>query len=196
MTTTLSRNTIAALAKYGEPTCREAFKRNTVDGEGASTIALTMPGVKTTQQADAAINAGAELAEREKGGTVDVRIVDENSRKRTVAVRMERATDVLKNRNGYLGLHNEIQALEAKLEEMKTAREKWYQALTDSDNTNESRALCGLIWDEAKAERTTARILATRKANESPAPAGEWCDGHDANGRPVRMFIPAKGGSR
>jgi hypothetical protein len=57
----LKKTTKAAIEKYGEELCIRAVMLNERDGEGASTIAcyLGLPGVK---QADAAINAGRELA--------------------------------------------------------------------------------------------------------------------------------------
>lgn len=56
----LSANTKRAMAKYGVSVCREAFAM-THCGDGARTIAHSLR--LTTQQADAAINAGRELAE-------------------------------------------------------------------------------------------------------------------------------------
>lgn len=63
----LTANAKRAIKKYGVEACREAYRLNRVVGEGAATIALQydLSGVKTTRQADAAINAGEELA---KGG--------------------------------------------------------------------------------------------------------------------------------
>lgn len=57
----LTRNARRAVAKYGEATCREAFRIHTVDGEGACTVGCYLS--LTTNQADAAINAGRELAQ-------------------------------------------------------------------------------------------------------------------------------------
>ncbi len=57
----LSLKTRKAIAKYGLNTCRAAFAQNEA-GDGPSTIAFETPGLKTTNQADAAINAGRELA--------------------------------------------------------------------------------------------------------------------------------------
>jgi len=62
----LTRKTAQAIKLYGEQVCREAYLRNTKHGEGASTISLTMSGVSTTRQADAAINAGAEIFSAER----------------------------------------------------------------------------------------------------------------------------------
>jgi len=61
----LSRAAKAAIKKYGRDACVHAHHVHTVIGEGASTIANCYPinGVNTTRQADAAINAGRELAE-------------------------------------------------------------------------------------------------------------------------------------
>jgi hypothetical protein len=65
MTTRLSRNTRRAIAKYGEEGCRRAFQLSE-EGWGAATIAAVgtnIPeSIRTTQQADAAIHAGRELA--------------------------------------------------------------------------------------------------------------------------------------
>jgi len=59
---TLSRNAQRAIAKHGLEACKMAHFQNTVNGEGANTIANTLPvaTIKTTRQADAAINAYAE----------------------------------------------------------------------------------------------------------------------------------------
>lgn len=52
-----------AVQAYGHEACVEAFRMHTQDGEGASTIAFQGPStIKTTRQADAAINAGREIA--------------------------------------------------------------------------------------------------------------------------------------
>jgi hypothetical protein len=58
-----SAATRRALAKYGHAACRQAYELNTVRGEGAHTIAIAhdVPGINTTQQADAAISAWAEV---------------------------------------------------------------------------------------------------------------------------------------
>lgn len=57
------RKTRAAIAKYGEAVCRQAYDWHVRLGYGASGIANEMSGpVRTTRQADAAINAGRELA--------------------------------------------------------------------------------------------------------------------------------------
>lgn len=59
----LSIKTRRAIAAYGAQACERAYEMN-LRGEGASTIAFTGPAtIKTTRQADAAINAGCELAE-------------------------------------------------------------------------------------------------------------------------------------
>jgi hypothetical protein len=66
----LSVNAKRAIAKYGRETCLQCFEWS--KREGASSIANGAAGVdpgphiRTTQQADAAINAGAELAEGRK----------------------------------------------------------------------------------------------------------------------------------
>lgn len=59
----LTHNTRRAARAYGMETCLKAFAMHECDGEGASTIAFQLRGLKTTQQADAAINAGRELYE-------------------------------------------------------------------------------------------------------------------------------------
>ena len=52
-----------AIAKYGADACRQAFAMHDRDGNGAAYIAQCGPTtVRTTRQADAAINAGRELA--------------------------------------------------------------------------------------------------------------------------------------
>ena len=56
----LSRNAKRAIAKYGEPLCREAFEM-TKTGDGGRIIGFSLN--LTTNQADAAISAGRELAE-------------------------------------------------------------------------------------------------------------------------------------
>lgn len=58
----MTKKTKAAIAKYGSSACVRAYHMNRM-GEGASTIALTGPeSIRTTKQADAAINAGREIA--------------------------------------------------------------------------------------------------------------------------------------
>jgi len=69
----MKRTTRQALVKYGATNCLRAFIWNASHGEGASSIALTMPNdherrIHTTQQADAAINAGRDLS----GDSIDV----------------------------------------------------------------------------------------------------------------------------
>lgn len=61
-----TEKTRRAIAKYTAEGCVRAYQINRRDGEGASTIALqySIPNVKTTQQADAAINAGEEIVAR------------------------------------------------------------------------------------------------------------------------------------
>jgi hypothetical protein len=58
-TKTFTTKTRRAIEKYGEVLCMDAFRLNREVGEGASTIGW-MHGI-TTRQADAAINAGAEI---------------------------------------------------------------------------------------------------------------------------------------
>lgn len=61
-----SPKTQRAINAYGIEACREAFRMNEA-GEGASTIALQGPAsIKTTRQADAAVNAGSEIAKVER----------------------------------------------------------------------------------------------------------------------------------
>lgn len=61
MQTKLSRNTRRAIAAYGEDACKRAYVMH-LAGNGARTVALEGPtSIRTTQQADAAINAGREL---------------------------------------------------------------------------------------------------------------------------------------
>jgi hypothetical protein len=57
----MTKNTKAAIAKYGFETCRKAFDRHNLNGEGANTVGFYLK--LTTRQADAAINAGREIAE-------------------------------------------------------------------------------------------------------------------------------------
>lgn len=60
----------AAIRKHGESACLKAFHMNKM-GECANTIAKTCPfdTIRTTRQADAAINAGREIYEAEHGYT-------------------------------------------------------------------------------------------------------------------------------
>lgn len=59
---TLTRKTQTAILKYGENVCITAYKMHSIDGYGASGIANEGPAIlRTTQQADAAINAGREI---------------------------------------------------------------------------------------------------------------------------------------
>lgn len=61
---TFSRKTRDAIAKYGEEACRKAFMMHSEWGYGASGVAQECEiSIRTTQQADAAINAGREMAE-------------------------------------------------------------------------------------------------------------------------------------
>jgi hypothetical protein len=55
-----SAKTVQAFRKYGFEVCKKAFEMS-VDGYGARGISLEGPSVlKTTSQADAAVNAGRE----------------------------------------------------------------------------------------------------------------------------------------
>ena len=58
-TKNLTTNTCRAIAKYGIDTCLKAAHENIRHGEGARTIGIYL-GL-TTNQANAAINAGREL---------------------------------------------------------------------------------------------------------------------------------------
>lgn len=58
-TKTFTTKTRRAIEKYGEVLCTHAFRLNREVGEGPSTIGIGL-GL-TTRQADAAINAGAEI---------------------------------------------------------------------------------------------------------------------------------------
>ncbi len=64
----LSRKAKAAIAKYGEAACIKAHSLNHHDGEGASNIAFGgfCSLIKTTRQADAAIDAGREIFKQNK----------------------------------------------------------------------------------------------------------------------------------
>lgn len=58
----LTRATRSAIEKYGEEVCISCHQMN-LAGEGGSTIGITNPYITlTTRQADAAINAGREIA--------------------------------------------------------------------------------------------------------------------------------------
>lgn len=59
MTKQLTRNATLAIAKYGKEVCIKAFEM-TATGDGARTIAEELD--LTTNQADAAIDAGRELS--------------------------------------------------------------------------------------------------------------------------------------
>ena len=57
----LTKKTLRAIAAYGESACVKAYHMNKA-GYGAATIAQTGPEtIRTTRQADAAIDAGREL---------------------------------------------------------------------------------------------------------------------------------------
>jgi hypothetical protein len=59
---TFSRQAQRAIKAYGVAACIEAYTLNTKVGEGARTISQQYDlGPRTTQQADAAINAGREI---------------------------------------------------------------------------------------------------------------------------------------
>jgi hypothetical protein len=55
-----SSKTQRAIAKYTKAACIEAHRMHSIDGEGGSTVGFYL-GL-TTRQADAAINAGQEIA--------------------------------------------------------------------------------------------------------------------------------------
>lgn len=59
----LSLKTRRAVAKYGQDNCLEAYRMHFNQGEGARTIAATISctNIRTTQAANAAIDAGREL---------------------------------------------------------------------------------------------------------------------------------------
>jgi len=60
---TYSAKTQTAISKYGKEACILAYKMN-LRGNGARTIAAECAiTIRTTNQADAAINAGRELCE-------------------------------------------------------------------------------------------------------------------------------------
>ena len=58
----LSAKTRRAIAKYGVPACLAAWHKNRLDGEGPATIAATTWGLTNVASANAAINAGTEIA--------------------------------------------------------------------------------------------------------------------------------------
>jgi hypothetical protein len=60
----LSQNAKRAINNYTEEVCLKALRMNEVDGEGAYTTGLYL-GL-TTNQADAAINAGREITKAAK----------------------------------------------------------------------------------------------------------------------------------
>lgn len=62
----LSRSTRNAIRKFGLDACQEAYRMHQ-SGYGASGVANEGPmPIKTTREADAAINAGRELAQAEE----------------------------------------------------------------------------------------------------------------------------------
>lgn len=59
--------TIRAINNYGVKACRTAYRMHRVEGFGASGIANEGPReLRTARQADAAVNAGRELAEMDR----------------------------------------------------------------------------------------------------------------------------------
>lgn len=63
MNSIYSLKTRRAIAKYGDNWCLEAYRMNFKLGEGARTIAATIPcsAIRTSAAANAAINAGREI---------------------------------------------------------------------------------------------------------------------------------------
>ena len=61
------RTAKASIARYTLAGCLEAYRIHTELGEGASSVALSynIPNVRTTRQADAAINAGRYIHNNE-----------------------------------------------------------------------------------------------------------------------------------
>jgi hypothetical protein len=61
--TNLKPSTKRAVENYSRSGCVRAYLLNTKSGEGAASIANSydIPNVRTTRQADAAINAGRDL---------------------------------------------------------------------------------------------------------------------------------------
>jgi hypothetical protein len=71
-----TKKTQAAITKYGAEKCKQAFEQNVKHGNGASTIAYEI-GFPNTRAADSAINAGREIAAREKlAGTYSPEQID------------------------------------------------------------------------------------------------------------------------
>jgi hypothetical protein len=65
MAATFAPATRRAIAQYGEAVCRQAHDWHTRLGYGARGIAQEMSGlIRTTRQADAAVNAGREMYEK------------------------------------------------------------------------------------------------------------------------------------
>lgn len=62
----LSKKTLRAMSKYGQDVCERAYTLN-CEGNGANTIGF-LHGL-TTQQADAAINAGEDLHKQRLAST-------------------------------------------------------------------------------------------------------------------------------
>ncbi len=62
-----TKNTARAIEKYGVQACRMAYHMHGVTGFGAAGIAFEGPReLKTTRQADAAINASRELSRMDR----------------------------------------------------------------------------------------------------------------------------------
>lgn len=71
----LTKRTARAVAKYGLDACNNAYAMN-VEGYGARSITFEGPvTIKTTRQADAAIDAGRELAKRPEGRAAPVEAI-------------------------------------------------------------------------------------------------------------------------
>jgi hypothetical protein len=65
-----TKKTRAAIQRYGEDACIKAYDMHEREGYGGRGVSLEGPSVlKTTPQADAAIDAGREIAERRKQAT-------------------------------------------------------------------------------------------------------------------------------
>lgn len=82
VTDRLSAKARKAIAKYGEALCRTAYKLHAEDGEGARTVAIyqgleTSDGRANTSAADAAIDAGRELADADEAKKADPSRCDE-----------------------------------------------------------------------------------------------------------------------
>jgi hypothetical protein len=63
MSKNLTAKAYRAIASYGVIACREAYRRHAMHGDCAQAMAKQKSlGFRTTSQAEAAINAGRELA--------------------------------------------------------------------------------------------------------------------------------------